>query len=373
MATKFLEPGGDATFGKEFWETDIGTNTVVSDFVHGNHQRSFKILGELRTRNSVLADSGTRISFYLYINALPSATNSLLTSLTSGGAARVFGLRITSGGVLQLWNGVTAQIGSNGSHTLTTGTWYRISLAYTITNSTTNRFELFVDGSSDISITNATLTNTGTSQISWGNLEGSNTIDPRYSDLYVDDSNALTDPGNIWVTAKRPNANGATNDFTTQIGSGGSGYGSGHSPQVNERAVSTTNGWSVVSGGFGKIEEYTVESASTGDIDISGLSLVDYMGWVYAKTSSAVTAQIEVNASSSVISLTTTATVFTLMAGSTSYPSTSQAIGLLTGTTGETISLYDCGIVIAYISVPPPNTIAPPTQLATFVRELQIV
>ncbi|WP_323162301.1 hypothetical protein, partial [Pseudomonas fluorescens] len=80
----------------------------------------------------------------------------------------------------------------------------------------------------------------------------------------VDDSSALTDPGNIWVAAKRPNANGTTNGFTTQIGSGGSGYGSGHSPQVNERALSTTNGWSMVGAGAAVTEEYNIESKSTG-------------------------------------------------------------------------------------------------------------
>ena len=58
------------------------------------------------------------------------------------------------------------------------------------------------------------------------------------------------DPGAILVTAKRPFTNGTTEDgFTTQIGASGSGYGSGHTPQVNERPLSQTNGWSVIGAG----------------------------------------------------------------------------------------------------------------------------
>src|SRR6185436_9856514 len=126
----------------------------------------------------------------------------------------------------------------------------------------------------------------------------------RSSDHYVDSSASLTDTGNIWVTAKRPNANGTTNGFTTQIGSGGSGYGTGHSPQVNERVLSTTNGWSMVGAGSAVTEEYNIESAAAGDIDISSANYVDVMGWVYASSLVNETASIIVNGVSSNISLT---------------------------------------------------------------------
>jgi hypothetical protein len=168
-----------------------------------------------------------------------------------------------------------------------------------------------------------------------------------FSDIYVDNSTALTDPGDIRVTAKRPNANGTTNGWLVQIGSGGSGYGTGHSPQVNERALSTTNGWSTAL--LSTTEEYSIENAATGDADLTGAAIVDFTGWVYAKASTAVTAQMILAGSNSNVSLTTTNTMFTKAAGSTTYPAGSTDIGMISSGSAGTDSLYECGILVAYI------------------------
>ena len=142
MAVTFLEPGGDADFlvgtTNGFWGS-AATGTIATDFVHGNHLKSIKHIGtdQNRTPLATLADAGSRISFYIYINVLPSATGGIAGLRTSVGFG-VASLQITSGGVLQLAqieNGT--QIGSNGS-TLSTGQWYRISLAYTVTSTTVN-------------------------------------------------------------------------------------------------------------------------------------------------------------------------------------------------------------------------------------------
>ena len=356
MATKFLEPGGDATFNVVttanggFWGSVFGTTTVATDFVHGNHIKSIKYAvnngSQVVSPTGILADSGSRISFYIYLNALPSADTTILFVTQSSGFLRIIQIKISSAGVLKLFE-ATNQIGSDGS-TLSTGTWYRICLAYTITNTTNNRFELFKDGLSDISVTNATITNTTSNRFVLGN-DTNLTLDLRSSDHYVDDSNSLTDPGDIWVTAKRPNANGTSNNFSTQIGSGGSGYGSGHSPQVNERALSTTNGWSIVAVGV-TTEEYNIESKATGDIDISAATIVDYMGWVYTKALIAETGQIILNNVTTNISITTSNKMFTAIAGSSTYPAgTGTDIGENTDSTATTVSLFECGVVVAYI------------------------
>jgi hypothetical protein len=170
-----------------------------------------------------------------------------------------------------------------------------------------------------------------------------------FGDFYIDDGTTLDDPGNIIITNKRPNAAGALNDFTTQIGSGGSGYGTGHSPQVNEQPLSTTNGWSIASASA-KTEEYTIEGAATGDIDVSNprYKLVDYMGWIYAKTGTADTRNIIVNGVSSNISVTTGYAIYTKVAGSTSYPSGNTAIGMNNNSLVALDSLAECGILLAY-------------------------
>jgi hypothetical protein len=360
-ATTFLEPGGDATFNVTatssggLWSTVTNTPTVVTDIVHGRHIKSIESHstgGFGVTPAGVVSDAGGRISFYFYIKTLPNATASIARILESNAATAVVSLRITSGGVLQIWNATTAQIGTNGA-TLSAGQWYRISLAYTITSVSVNRFEIFVDGGSSISVTNATLSNDPSSSFSFGNTSGNATADYRYSDFYVDNSSSLTDPGNIWVVAKRPFANGTTNGFTTRVGAGGSGYGSGHAPQVNERPISATNGWSMVGAGAAVTEEYNVEGKSVGDINIADGKVVDWEAWVNANSLAGETASIITGGSSSNISLTSASTTFTKIAGSTSYPAgTGSDVGIVTTTALTTVTLNEAGVIVAYIPTP---------------------
>lgn len=358
MATTFLEPGGDATFNVAepihggLWSAVIsagGTPTIGTDFIHGGHLKSIKYAKDGNfVQANFLATAGSRVSVYFYFNSLPSAT-SVFMAATDGGSGGVE-LKITSTGILQMarWD-TDAQIGTNGA-TLTTGQWYRISLAYTITSTTLNRFELFVNGVSSISITNATIGATGATQWWIGNISGDTSLDFRSSDHYADNSNSLTDTGDIWVTAKRPNANGTTNGFSTQIGSGGSGYGSGHSPQVNERALSTTNGWSMIGVGSAITEEYNIESSTTGDIDISTATIVDWLGWVSIKSLAGETVNMILNGASVAQAITTTITLYTKIKGSSTYPvGTGADIGITTDTSLTTVSLYECGVIVAYI------------------------
>ncbi len=378
MATKFLEPGGDADFAvattNGFWSAVTGSAAIATDFVHGAHIKSFSFgtNGQLQ-RNTIMADAGTRVSFYLYIETLPSATSTILTALTAANAT-VVPIRLTSTGVLQLWNATTAQIGSNGS-TLSTGVWYRISYVYTITNTTTNEFRLFKDGVIDISITNATITNTTGVHMVTGNRSANATLSIRNSDIYVDDSSSLTDPGDIWVTAKRPFSNGSANNFTTQIGAGSSSYGSGHAPQVNERTLSITNGWSMVGAGAAVTEEYNIESKSTGDIDISTANIIDWVGWVSVKALAGTpTIQVILDGVNNAQAINTTATLYTKIKGSTTYPSGAGAdIGIVTDTSLTTESLYECGVIVAYIpGVPlPPTTANDRTQFLNFMIPAQ--
>ncbi len=371
MAVKFLEPGGDADFGIGLWNTESGAPAIVTDFVHGTHIKSIQYrpnaaADTLSTLEfgSLVADAGGRVSIYVYFVALPSATATLFGIEKTGGTGVVARIRMTSAGVLQLWDSA-AQKGSNGS-TLSTGVWYRLSFAWTIASSTVNELRLFKDSISDISVTNTTLTNVTSADFFIGNGSGNTSLDYRSSDHYIDDSTALTDPGNIWVTAKRPNANGTTNGYTTQIGAGGSGYGSGHSPQVNERANSDVNGWSVVSVASAITEEYNIESVSQGDIDITGATIVDYMGWLRTKALNAETGQIIVNNVNSNISITTAIKFFIKVAGSSSYPAgTGTDIGEISAAIATTISLYECGIIVAYI---PGAVVAGPSNQGYFQR-----
>ncbi len=361
MAVTFIEPGGDAEFGVNtlanngLWRTVGAAPAIATDFVHGGHIKSIRF----RPSNAdlvsgplgIVADAGGRLSFYLYLAVLPNA-NSRILGIRDNSALIVAGLWLTSTGVLKLQNATPTQIGTDGA-TLATGTWYRISIAYTIASTSVNRFELFVDGVSSISITNATLINIVSNNLIWGNASSNSALDMRMSDFYVDNSNSLTDTGNVWVTAKRPVSDGTAIEFTTQVGVGGSGYGSGHTPQVNERPLSVTNGWSI-STTTRKTEEYTIEAKGVGDIDISNATIVDYMGWISAgvdSTSDSPVHRMMLGGTLTAKTMTTSPDVYLQMGGSSTYPTGGTDIGMDAQytTNPHVTSLYECGIVVAYI------------------------
>lgn len=352
MAATYLEPGGDSTFGIDLWTSDSGIAAVATDFVHGSHVKSIKYRpsnqDRLASPAGSLADAGGRFSFWLYIVTLPNATATIGFTCQSGSTG-IMGIKIKSTGVVILDGGTPSADGP----VLPTGQWFRLCLSFTVASTTVNEFRLYKDSVLACTLTNATLGAATTSRMKFGNSDINTALDFRSSDHYMDNSSALTDTGNIWVTAKRPFSNGTTNNFSTQIGAGGSSYGTGHAPQVNERALSTTNGWSMIGAGSAVTEEYTIEARDVGDINILSASILDYMGWISAKSLSSETASIVVGGASSNVSLTSSITIFLKMAGSATYPAGGTDIGLITSTTVTTVSLYECGIVVAYIPLSP--------------------
>lgn len=350
MSTIFIEPGGDATFDTSLWlGTARGAPAVATDFVHGSHLRSIKY--RAANNDALLSGAGSatttgRFSAWIYLNVLNTAVATFIgiEDNTSSIIARV---RFSATNTLQLWSG-SAQLGSDGAK-VTSGGWHRVCFNWNITSTTVNTLVVFFDGAQTISVTNQTLSSSAVDHISIGNESSESVLDMRSSDHYLDNSGSASDVGNIWVTAKLPFSNGTTNGFTTQIGSGGSGYGSGHAPQINERALSTTNGWSQTVTGVAITEEYSIEPQIGGDISTAKSVIVDFMGWVYASSGSSETASIIVAGNSSNISLTSTNTMFEKIAGSTQYPSGNTDIGITTSTTSTTVSLYECGVVVAFI------------------------
>jgi hypothetical protein len=361
MATLFLEPGGDATFNANIktavtpglWDVSIHASpSVVSDFVNSSHLRSIKIapnvVTDLTLSTSYNVSQG-RISFWMYINAFPSSDFDIFGFMNNS-LQILYSVGMTSTGVLK-----SIFFGTTGSFTFATGQWYHITLAYTMTSNVANSFRTYVNGVLSLSNTNSSSGNSYPGvyfSIANGLNSGvvNTTLDLRISDIYVDDSSALTDTGNIYVTAKRPFANGTTNGFTTQIGAGGSGYGSGHAPQVNERPLNLTNGWSVINAGSAITEEYSIEGLSIGDFNLTGKTIIDYMGWVCTKALTAETGSIIVSGTNNSISITTSAKIFQQIKGSTTYPTGNTDIGMISSTTVTTVSLYESGIIFAFMN-----------------------
>ncbi len=170
-----------------------------------------------------MADAGRRLTAYIYIpsaSGCPSSDTGII--ITTNGTTGVWQIGLGSTTcILRLYNN-SAQIGTDGA-TLSTDTWYRISIGYTVVASGNNEFRVYVNGTQSISVTNATLGATTGTQLFIGLATGSPGANKviYFDDIYVDDSTALTDPGDIRVTDKLPNANGSANHnlFDTVIGS----------------------------------------------------------------------------------------------------------------------------------------------------------
>jgi hypothetical protein len=366
--TQFMETPDAANnvtgdVNKTFWTSNAGTVTFdTATKISG--KGSWKIdstagnAAAQLTKGGVLAAAGRRMTFYINFSQLPASEISVATVCTTTCTTTVGTLTIDASGVLRLrtTGNAGAQLGSNGG-TLSTARWYRIAISYRITTTTNYSFGVVVNGGSitGINATNSptlAAATTDSVRLGWINLPGASRVF-NFQHLYIDNGTAVDDPGEIWVTAKRPNANGAANAFTTRIGAGGSGYGTGHSPQVNERPISTTNGWQSPGTAGLKVEEYTIESAATGDTNISNDTVVAYTGWIYAARTNggAQTTNIIVNGVASSISLNTTATLYTVNVDSNTYPSTNTAIGMDQNGTGRQSLLYEAGILIAYTPI----------------------
>lgn len=353
-----LEPGGDSDFSLGKFMSNNGA-TIVSDFLHGTHQKSIRyspnIASQEQSAIGVVADPGSRISVYIYLVAYPTISAQILQVRQLDAMTTCWSVSLTTSGVLQL-SGTSAQIGSNGS-TLSLGQWYRISVAYTITSGAVYSISLYKNGVLDISGSNSPAIGTATSVFVIGNLNLDTTLDFRSSDRYIDNLPSSTSDiaSDVWVTAKRPVSNGTTNGFTTRIGAGGSGYGSGHSPQVNERPLSATNGWSAVISGTAATEEYTIEAASVGDIDTSSGTILGVLGWVSASALAAENASMIIAGNTTQVPLTSTQTTFFNAGVVNTYPAGGTDIGLTTTTASTTVSLYEAGMMIAYTpGVPQP-------------------
>lgn len=349
----FMEPGTDATQDFNFYSSTTGTITSDNTIAFTG-PRSIKtdagspVTVAGATANGVLGDAGRRISSRYRFS---SGSNANIFDIQTSGALRVLLLTIFNN-KLRLQDS-TNVIGADGATTLSVNTWYRISISYVLTATNSWRAKIYLNGvlELDRSNTDRTLIRVGSERLMLRSGTGATANSNQWwDDIYVDDGSDYSDPGDIQVTSKRPLSNGTTNGFTTQIGSGGSGYGSGHAPQVNERPLSTTNGWSMVGAGSAVTEEYNVEGLGVGDAGVELESnIIDVAGWVYAKSLASETAKIIVNGVSSPISLTSTNAMFVKSHGSSAKPAgTGADIGITTSTDLTTVSLYEGGILISY-------------------------
>ena len=281
MATKFISDGTDSTQDFSFFTSTTGTVSSSTTQAHTG-PRAIKVdsgAGASATANktAILTTSG-RLSLWFYWVGLPTLFVYLSSSGTTGGNA--YQLRYSSAtGKVQIYSNGT-QLGVDGTTTLTANTWHRISFAYSITSTTVHSEKLWLDGNLEVNNVNqGTLANANPAdiQIGYTNNPGGGKV-AYVDDIYIDDSNALTDPGDIRVTDKLAATENTTN-FDTAIGTARS---TSDYNNVNERPINEANGWR--HNATSDVQEnYGLQSASVGDADISGATLIARLAWVWAK------------------------------------------------------------------------------------------
>lgn len=353
ITTKWMESGTDATQGFQFWQSTGGTtDTAISSdtTVAKTGPRSIKVSSGTANGTSFaenrtgFSDTGTRVSAYFYFDDLPTSNISILR-ITNSTYNDIATIRLNSTGTLSVLN--SSALGT-GSTTLSADTWYRISIAYVITSTTDFDIKVFINGTPEIILSDsATLTYTSTNRmrIGWNAAPGAGEKVLHFDDIYIDNGTDATDPGDIRVTAKLPNTVN-NNGFDTTTGTGA----------VNERPLSTTNRMTdTTSNTPGALQDYTLQTAATGDVDLSSsqvVTLVARTAWVWASRQSSCTVTTEAsiidNGTETTITLTTSAAFYSVITDSGSYPSNAQGIGMraVDGTCDTAFS--EGGTLIAY-------------------------
>lgn len=169
-----------------------------------------------------------------------------------------------------------------------------------------------------------------------------------FSHLAIDEGDDLTDIGNVLSTAKRSAAVNEDNWNTT----GGTGA-------VNERPPSETNYVAEVDGIARLRQSYTLEAAGAGDVDISGETLIGYMGWAWTKISALASEPVDLIVNNVLVDQTLQISnvpgLLRHAVTDASYPSHAAGIGMRNAPELLTTTMYECGAIVAYEGPANPN------------------
>lgn len=347
--TIFMESGGDATQGTDFYSSVSGS--VTADTTHPRTgPRSIKLpTGNTFARTGSIAGGSApyarRFHYTFYTDTWTAATAPQNFRILQSGATSMTIKRSTvvDGALAITVNGLSDAVGTT---VLTANTFHQIDFSYNVQSATVFTIKLYLDGVLQASdINNGTLGRPTLDQVDFQNQGAGNYW---FDDYYVDDGTGSDPVGDIRVTAKLPFANGTTNGFGTN--GSGSGYGTGNARFVNDRATSTADSVSFLGLGSAVTEEYNIEPRQTGDVNMFGKTIVDSAGWIFAKVAAGTeAAQLILDGVNNAKTITTTPTLYTAYAGKTSYAAgTGADIGVITDTSLTTMTVYEAGILYAF-------------------------
>lgn len=308
----------------------------------------FEVIAEARRGNT--STPHTQSWDYVKVEVVYHLPNAILgTPIPNTFPAMPFGWQIAltpkgSAAVLRFVDG--AGVSYDGITQLDIDTWYRISLGYVYRDVDDLDMKLYVNGIEELSVVGAStgevslLTNPHL-HYGWLITPG---IDHRcwFDQLYIDDGDDLSDCGNKLMTAKLSAAVNENNWNTT----GGTGA-------VNERPLSETNYIKETEGIARVRQSYTLQTAATGDVDVSGETLVGHMGWAWA-TVSGTGEPVDLILNNVLIDRTAAFStggvplLLTAAVASASYPSHAAGIGMRNAPELLDTFMYECGAIVAY-------------------------
>lgn len=174
----------------------------------------------------------------------------------------------------------------------------------------------------------------------------------RVDQIFIDDGDDLADCGNMLSTAKLP-ATVNDNNWNTTGGTGA----------VNERPLSETS-FRQETRALAFAQNYTLQAASVGDVDISGETLAGYMPWAWVKRGSGTMEDSIALVANGVqvldwtnLVLNTTPHLIKTGVVSSSYPSAAAGIGMVSNNETADTFMYECGVVVVYEGPPNPNVL----------------
>lgn len=329
----------------------------------------FKVIAEARQGDT--DTSHTQSWDYVKVEVTYHPASVIFQPVTSDSFSPGFSLALRpmgGGMVVRLIDG--ANNAYDGITLLATNTWPRISVAYVINAADDLNIKIYVNGIQELSIEGASTggdtafplleygwcVSPGTSHLCW------------VDQLYIDDGDDLGDPGNILQTAKLP----ASVNENQWNGTGGTGA-------VNERPLSATNYRNHTALTVAR-QTYTLQTAAVGDVDISGETVVGYMGWAWfnwgmQQDETSPQPFFVVNGGDGtglnfLMSTVLGPRLLSRLSTSSSYPSELDAIGMAANVDWDDFILYECGIVIAYQGPPEDILFAQYLLLENFSAEV---
>lgn len=360
ITTQFQEAGSNATGDMSFYDSTTGSATSVTAISRSTDPRSIKCTCDgsgnpsYAQKNSILADAGRRLSAYYYFDALPdngndSGSGRCFLAVINASSNVVLALNIRSTGVLTVSSlNNAASAFKAGTTVLTSATWNRISISYTITSTANWSAKVYIGGSLEISASNADFSLTNTTGVHWqsgwitGVTAGMANKNLHFADVYVDNGTDLNDvcrPGyQRGVTDKK-----ATiifqNNWDTQIGNG----------TLNGVPISTNNGIEQLNATWA-VQTYTLELPNAGDRDLTapGITIISHTGWIYAKQTTAGAGLVKIinNNTENDVALTSSAAVYAVTID-TCYGA-QNGVGMRDDGNSQGTFLYGAGAIVSY-------------------------